>query len=53
MFEHEGEGCDLRCHQTAEQIARRYMDNLQNLMLNAEGITLRVYYEATFAQEDR
>ena len=53
MQDHYGEGCDLRCRESAEQIARRYIENLQSLMLNANGITLKVYYEAAFAQEDR
>jgi len=51
MFEHEGDACDLHCHQTAQQKARRYMDNLQDLMHNAFGITLKVYYEAEYSQE--
>jgi hypothetical protein len=45
-----GLGQDLHCRETADQKARRYVDNLQSLMSNAFGITLKVYYEAEWAQ---
>jgi hypothetical protein len=45
-----GEGWDLQLRETADQKARRYVDNLQSLMHNAFGITLRVYYEAEWEQ---
>ena len=53
MIESEGEACDLHCHQTAQEKASRYVENLQSLMHNAFGITLKVYYEAEFEQEGR
>ena len=48
-----GEGQDLIMRETADQKARRYVDNLKSLMTNAFGITLRVYYEAEWEQRCR
>ena len=53
IHEHQGEGWDLQMRETADQKARRYVDNLQSLMHNAFGITLRVYYEAEWEQRCR
>jgi len=51
--EHEGEAMDLVLRETAEQKARRYVENLQSLMKNAFGITIRIYFEAEYAQIER
>ena len=50
---HEGEAMDLVLRETAEETARRYVENLQSLMKNAFGITIRIYFEAEYAQIER
>jgi hypothetical protein len=37
----------------AEDIARRYLDDMKNRLRAEEGITLRVYYEADYANKEK
>ena len=53
MMEPLGDGWDLQMRENATQKARRYVDNLQSLMSNAFGITLKVYYEAEWEQRPK
>ena len=37
----------------ADDIARRYLDDMRNRLRVQEGITLRVYYEAQYANKEK